>query len=357
MFGHAIITVLLRQPFRVKPVASHEPFHIHVLGQSVDPVILSQETLETIALPAMLPISHDNQIPDVTAAAMLVLPLSGGGRGPVINYGEVISPGLLLSLLTGALSETQLRPELNTRLNNIPLPIPNRRAQDGYAGHNDLVILDHDWAGRLPRIELNLSGGTLQHRIETQIDGITYVEFPPQELVYGHSGFVNGDRFTVKAAILEKVAPVVVDLSWAPAAVVGPPVTAVTASSTVTNTTLACMALRIQGMLSLARTAAYAVAGTMQAQISVDGGAWITFAEIHWDFAATGNGTCSEKFDVMLAYDRAQHSYQFRGRMIVDSDEEANRQLTGSIQISTVTEIGSGTVLSNDLLLKWACKD
>ena len=341
----------------VTALRSPELIKIYLNDGKNKQTILLQETIENISFPAQLPVDAEQDSQNLATTGIIILPLSGGGRGPVINEGEVVSPGLLVSLLTDAISEAQLRPELNARLNNIPLTIPNRRSQEGYAAHNDVVILDRDWAGRLPRIALDVFGGTLQHRVETIVGGITYVEFPPQEIFYGHSGFTNGDRFTVKAAILEKVAPVVVNLNWTPAPVVGPPVTALTVNSVVTNTTLTCMGLRIQGLLSLARTAAYAVAGTMQAQILVDGGSWVTFAEIHWDFAATGNGTCSEKFDVMLAYDQAQHSYQFRGRMVVDSDEEINRQLTGSIQIFTVTEIGSGSVLSNDLLLKWACKD
>lgn len=286
-----------------------------------------------------------------------ILPLTGGGRGPVINNGEIITIGLLKSLLAGLLSETEFTEELKARLDKIPYTMPNTKNQTGYATHNDTIVLSHDWSGYPPQIDLELSQGVMTGITNSDVDGITYVEIPDQEIIFGHTGIVNDKQFTVKAAILEKSDPVVVPLAWSPANIVGPPITALTTISPSTNTTYNCMGLRVKGTLGLMNSDPYEVAGTMYAQLRVDGGTWVSIAAFHWHFAEQDSGSLTEDFDVIMAYDQGAHTYEFRGYLVTDSGDEASRQLTGSIQIATVGEIGSGTILSNDLQLKWSAKE
>lgn len=334
---------------------------IHVMDNLDEQIILIQETMEEISCPAQIQVSGEMSEKDIEAAGMLVFPFTGGGRGPVINYGETITIALLLSLLVDAISEEQLSEDLNARLDAIPSLRPNSKAQEGYASHNDLVILDHDWFGRPPKISLELSHGQLMKTTQTVVgidpDCITYVEVPEQEIIYGHTGFMLGNQFTVKAAIVGKEGHVTIPIDWAPDSITGPPVTNLTTLSPVFMTSEACIGMRIQGSLTVANTAAYEVSGTMYAQMSVDGGPWVDIAGLSWTFGADEATPVTEKFDTLVAYDQVQHTYQFRGRLVTDSNEEINRDLTGSIQVDTLTESGSGPVLSNALQLKWSCKE
>ena len=125
---------------------------IHVLDGGGATLLLQQETLEEIPFPAQLALEPSGIAQDIAAAGVVVIPFPGGGRGPIINFGEVVSLELLHGLLLGSLAESHLRPELQARLDTIPLPIPNSKAQQGYATHNDLIILDNDWSGRPPKI-------------------------------------------------------------------------------------------------------------------------------------------------------------------------------------------------------------
>jgi len=337
-----------------------EQARLYIKDGSNDYEIILQEELGNISFPVQLKINPITQKKIDSAAGIVVLPMTGGGRGPIINYGETITTSLLLELLQSAISSELFRPELVALLDNIPRPVPNSRVQRGYATHNDTIILNHDWSGRPPKIEISLSHGQIVKKTEklaTDIIGVDYVEIPDQEIIYGHSGLVNNHEFTVKAAILEKSAPVIIPLDWAPTEIVGPPVSVETEHSVETSTTYPCMGLRIQGMLGLTNTTAYDVAGTIYAQISVDSGPWINIAELYWFFEADDYEFISEKFDEIMTYDQSHHSYQFRGLLVIDSDEEPNRRLTGSITIDTVAEMGAGNIVSNDLQLKWTCKE
>jgi len=335
---------------------------LYVVKDSAEREISLQETLGELSYPLATTSLQVGSEKDLgTAGGLVVVPLVGGGRGPIINYGETITLSLLFSLLANALTKDQLSPALLTQLDQIVSGMPNTKDQYGYATHNETVVLSHLWTGYPPIIEISPAPGPALNIIHTVVgedpDCITYVEIPRQELVYGHSGVVNHQQFTVRAAILEKTEPLVKEIDWAPAGVIGPPLTALTALSLVSNTTAACMGLRIKGSLSLTNFLAYAVSGAMYAQMSVDSGPWVNVAALHWSFKENESITVSEYFDEILVFDHSQHSYQFRGQLVTISGEETERELIGSLHIGTVTEFGSGAVLSNDLLVKWASKE
>lgn len=345
----------------ITALTSNDQPKIHVLTEGTEREILLQESIGNILFPAQLDIKLRESEKDLGVAGLVVLPLEGGGRGPIINHGETITLSLLFSLLANALTKNQLGPELISYLDRIPKALPNTKEQSGYGSHDDVIVLNHDWSGHPPMIELMLAQGPMINIIHTQVgidpDCITYVEIPQQEIIYGHTGVVTDNTFTIKAAILEKAVPVLKTINWTAADITGPPLTVLTTESPVTNTTNACMGLRIKGVLGLSNNTVHAVAGAMYAQMSVDAEPWVSIAVIHWNFDDNDGGIVSEKFDVIMAYNQSAHSYKFRGYLVVDSDDEPNRQLTGSISIDTVTESGSGTILSNDLLLKWSSKE
>lgn len=227
--------------------------------------------------------------------------------------------------------------------------------QSGYATDGDIILLDFTWPSRTPLIDLIHSHGLVIKNPVT-VD---------QEIVYGHTGIIltaNPDefQFTVKAALLEYAAPTDVILNWTPANITAayPPGTATeTALSSITNTTLNCMGFRVKGTIGLSNIAAAGVSGTMYAQMSVDGGSWFNIAELFKLFD-TNDGVWTElNFDVLLAYGQAAHTYQFRGQVIIDLAEDATRELTGALHIDNIVESGSGTILSNNLQIKWSAKE
>jgi hypothetical protein len=125
----------------------------------------------------------------------------------------------------------------------------------------------------------------------------------------------------------------------------------------VTVTTIDCIGFRITGTLTLTNSLAYDVDGTMFAQISIDSGAWVNIARLRWNFIDGATGVITENFDSFIMSDPSSHTYKFRGQLLVESDEEPNRELTGSIHIYTVTETGTGSLLSNGPKLKWRSKE
>lgn len=323
--------------------------------------LLLQESLGQLVLPYPVNFPEELREKDMGCASMVVIPLEGGGRGPIINQGETITLSLLLSLLEQVITKQQLDPSLVAELERIGDGMPNTKEQFGYAGHNETITLSHSWLEYPPVIELHLAPGSCLHVEYTHVgvepDCITYVEIPAQEVIYGHSGIMNSSQFTVKAAILEKAAPVTKAISWSPTAMVGPPLSAVSAESATFTTDAACMGLRVKGTLTLSNALSFPVVGTVYAQMSVDGGAWCNIAAFHYNFKENSPGSFTEAFDVMQAYDHAQHKYKFRGYLVTQSDDEPQRVITGALHIGTVIEFGSGTVLSNDLLLRWASKE
>jgi len=346
---------------RVTALTSAEPPRLYVVQGNEEREILPQVSVGELTLPALAAVVADTPAKNLGTAGLVVLALEGGGRGPIINHGETITLSLLLSLLQQTIGKEQLHPSLVAELDRIGEEMPNTKEQFGYATHNDMIVLSHSWTGYPPVIELQLAPGSMTHVTFTPAgpdpDDIVYVEVPQQEIVFGHTGVINHGQFTIKAAILEKSEPTVKSIDWFPAAVTGPPLLALTAVSENFYTTRACMGLRIKGSVTVTNQKEFAVSGTMYAQMSVDAGPWVDIATLHHNFKAMKTGNVTEAFDTILAYDRAQHTYKFRGKLVTQSGEEIEREILGSIQIHSVTEFGSGTVLSNDLLIKWASKE
>jgi len=334
---------------------------LYVVTNDVSQEIFLEEKIGQLSFPAQQKLDTKSPEQDLGYAGLVVVPIEGGGRGPIINYGETITRTLLFSLLNNTLTKDQFGPELLAYLDRIPYGMPNTKDQHGYATHNELITLNHYWAGYPPIIELSIAPGSFMHVIHTQVgidpDCITYVEIPKQEAIYGHSGVINGHQFMIRAAILEKADPNTKFLNWVPPVIKGPPLTVLTAESTVTNTTVNCMGLRIKGKVGLTNNLAYEVSGAMYAQMSVDNGPWVNIAVLHWHFKENNSEYIEEKFDEILVYNHTNHHYKFRGRLVTNPSDEVNRELTGHIHIDTVTEFGSGEVLSNDLLIKWASKE
>ena len=347
-----------------EPVAALLPMQqprLFVVQDNEKQELLLQETLGQLVIPCPSPVAEVSQDNELSCAGMVLIPMEGGGRGPIINLGETITLSLLLSLLDQVLTKQQLHPSLVTELERIADALPNTKEQSGYASHNETVVLSHAWLEYPPVIELSLAPGSRVHVQYTPVgedpDCITYVEIPAQELIYGHSGVINNSQFTVKAAILEKADPTVKTLNWSSTPMVGPPLTALSDESATQDTAAACMGLRIKGTLSLNNALAYPVIGTVYAQMSVDDGDWVNIAAFHYNFKENLPGTFTENFDVMLAYDQTAHTYKFRGCLITQSSDVPQREVTGTLHISTVTEFGSGTVLSHDPLIQWASKE
>lgn len=322
--------------------------------------LLLQEAVGSMVLPvATLERSSLAYERTFGSTGLQTLIMEGGGRGPIINYGETVTLAMLLPLLSQALQREQLHPKLIEELDNITSLVSNTQEQSGYAKHNDVITLD---AGSvyLPAIRLEPAPGTQMHITHTHVgeepNCITYVEIPQQEFIFGHGGVVNR-QFTVKAAILEKALPTVVSLGWTPAPVAGPPLSILTTESVPVVTAVNCMGLRVKGNLTLTNNKGLAVSGAMYAQIQVDGGAWTSIAMLHKGFPADVADSVTTSFDIILAYDQEPHTYKFRGQLITESGLEVERELIGGLSIDTVTEFGSGAVLSYEPLLRWDSKE
>ena len=335
---------------------------ICVIRKDSEQELLLQQSCGELTIPMpVLEKKYARQERELGTAGLQVLALEGGGRGPIINEGETITLTLLKDLLSAAISREELHADLLAELARIPLLRPNTKEQNGYATHNQTVALNHSWLDYPPNIEMQPAPGTQMYVKHTHVgvapDCITYVEIPQQELIYGHSGIVNQQEFTVKAAILEKAAPVVKTLAWAPAPIAGPPLIGLTTESPSTTTTVDCMGLRIQGSITLQNERAFAVVGALYVQMQIDTAPWVNLAVLHYNFKENLQTAVSEAFDAILVFDQTAHTYKFRGRLVVESDENPERQLLGSLSVNTVTEFGSGAILSHDPLIQWASKE
>jgi len=335
---------------------SEEPLKIHVI-QKNNTELLIQDFIANISYPIQSSITPTQQYKNLTSAGVVVLPIENGGRGPIINYGEAITIGLLLDTLVGALGEDHLHAELKKKINSFITK--NSKNQYGYASHNDTVTLNNNWVGYFPDVVLGFGYGETFSVTKTIVgeepDCVEYREIHDQECIFGHSGLLNNQSFTIKAAILTKAPHTLFDISWVPATISGVVANQTTESSVYQATN--CMGLRVKGTVGLVNPREYDVSGIMLVQISVDDGSWRNIAGLRWSFKANENLAVEEDFDVLLAYDQDDHNYKFRGYLIVDSDEEPNRLLTGFLNVDTVTQVGSGTILSNDLVIKWTSKE
>lgn len=340
---------------------SDDQYQLHVLDKGVKKEVVVQEYISDLAIPVLPTIKNNQEQKDLTTAGLVVLPLIGGGRGPAINNGETITTGLLKTLLHGVITTDEFHPDVLSLLSYIPTQHTNVKNQEGFGTHNDVITLDHDWSGYPPKIEIELGPGKTMGVVQTQVgidpDCYTYLELPSQEILYGHSGFINDSQFTLKAAILTESTPVVVPLNWTPNDIIGPPVIVTTTESSIVSTTVDCIGFRIKGTLGLTNNDIYAVDGTMYLQISVDNEAWVNAASFRWAFKDNDPGAFTQKFDTFMMFDQSTHDYKFRGMLTLESDDEVNRKLTGSIYIDTVAEVGSGTIISNDIQLKWRVKE
>ncbi|RLB94165.1 MAG: hypothetical protein DRH26_02020 [Deltaproteobacteria bacterium] len=376
---------------------------IYAVENSGSPAIHLQETVGS--LPFALP-ENNISIPKQNSQnsggpGIVILPLDGGGRGPVINNGETITTGLLLQLLADSLAESEFTPALVNRLDtftsaiedlgivdiataeqlgilsqdisdntdlinnnamavagiNTELLLQSETAdknQSGLATHGDEILLDFTWLDRLPLIDLAHSHGLTMQTVGADAGEITYITIPTQEIVYGHSGLLPGAapdtyKFIVSAALLEYVSPEIIAVNWTSDLITAPAVT-ITPTSSVIYTTSDCMGFRIKGSMTLQNTGAVAVSGSMHVQISVDGAPWTDIASFYQRFDSSEVLLVEKHFDILLAYDQSDHSYQFRGELLSDIE------LTGGVVIDTVIESGSGSILSNDLQIKWAAK-
>lgn len=353
----------VERPFQQVTVKPDGLFlRICVISKDSERELLLQQACGELTVPMPVLDSHALQRErELGTAGLQVLALEGGGRGPIINEGETITLALLKELLSATITRNELHADLLAELARIPLLRPNTKEQNGYASHNETVSLNHNWLEYPPNIEMQPAPGTQMYVKHTHVgiepDCITYVEIPQQELIYGHSGIVNQQEFTVKAAILEKAAPIVRTLDWTPASITGPPLIGVTTESPAITTSVACMGLRIRGGMTLQNGNAYAVTGALFVQMQIDSAPWVNLAVLHYNFKENLQSTVSEAFDTILVFDQTAHTYKFRGRLVVESDENSGRLLSGSLSVNTVTEFGSGTILSHDPLIQWASKE
>ena len=230
--------------------------------------------------------------------------------------------------------------------------------QYGYATDAETIIVGYLWPAIPPRLNLNYSHGL------TVVNPVTIA----QELVYGHSGVVETAtedeyQFTVNAAILEYAAPTVVTLNWQPADVIvefpaGD--STGTVESTDTDCTNDCMGLRVKGTIGVVNTVIGGVSGRMYAQIAIDtvtDPEWITIDHVYAYFSNAEGVWVERNFDIQLALPQGPHKYRFRGLLVMEYAPDDARELTGAIHIDTVTESGSGLILSNDLQIKWAIEE
>ena len=349
------ILYLIDDGQRVSLVASGQP-RLHVVEKEGSRVlqILEPVSLKQVPVPMLLTGSNSKAL---TSPSVVFLPVDGGGRGPVINNGQVIDLALLLTLLDSSISESQLTAGLNARLDALPSIRENNRSQAGIGTHDDTITLDFPWADKVPIIDLTVAPGRSTTQKVTTVVDIDYVQIPEQEMIFGHTGIVVDNQFTIKAAILEYAAPTDVVVNWSPADIVCPPATALSTESIEHNTAVNCMGFRVTGSIGLASTASPAVAGAMYLQMQVDGGAWVTVTQLWRSFDVDDATPVSVNFDEFIVADQAAHTYKFRGYLVIDPDADATRELTGSITVDTVAESGSGTILSNDLLVKWSAKE
>jgi hypothetical protein len=234
------------------------------------------------------------------------------------------------------------------------------RKQEGFAIDGDIIHINYEWTVNRPVFHLYPSHGV------SVVNPVTV----DQELIFGHTGLVPDVddykyMFGIHAAICEYAAPTVVALDWRPTNPIGiyPPGTEVPSdTSTITTTTNNCIGLRVKGELGLYNDAAAGVGGYIYAQIAVDtptGGTpeWINIAELYAYFPGDDEDWVESSFDVQLAYTQAQHTYQFRALIVTNYAGDNTRELTGAIHIDTVTESGSGTVLSTAPIIKWQVED
>lgn len=233
--------------------------------------------------------------------------------------------------------------------------------QEGYATHQETILLHNLWEKNKPTIDLNYSHGTTFVSSGAAVD---------QEVLYGYEGLMETAledeyQFTVNAAILEKAAPTVIALAWEPDVIAGlGPDNTETATdlSSVTTTTADCMGLRIKGIVGLNDTVIGGVSGRMYAQMAIDtptgvDPVWITISEIYVLFNNIGPDWVESRFDKQFVFPQGEHTYQFRGLFVMDYAPVTNAELNAAITILSVTESGTGAILSNDLQIKWSAKD
>lgn len=84
------------------------------MGQA-DLVICAVQTINDRSL--TVPVQESTATLAV-GSEIVVLPILNGGRGPIINEGEIIDVNLLLTLLDEIISENQLTPALQARLDS-----------------------------------------------------------------------------------------------------------------------------------------------------------------------------------------------------------------------------------------------
>lgn len=309
------------------------------------------------------PLTGPEALGGVNAPAMVILPIEGGGRGAVVNNGQTIDLTLLLSLLADAIGESQLTAALNTRLDAIPDLRRNDRNQSGYGKPTNQIVLDDPWADRVPTIEVVPASGRTVVTSQTQVgvdpDCVTYFDLLDHEIIFGHSGVHSGNRFYLNGAILSYAAPTEgIPILYDSTSAIGPPsLSVITDESPLFNTVADCMGIRAQGILSLQSTASPKVKGTIHLQVSVDAGDWVTMAQFYGAFDADDNGIRNRSYDEMLVFPQGPHSYKFRGLLIVESGEDETRRLTASVGVTMVDESGSGSIISNDIRLRWSAKE
>lgn len=334
----------------------------------------------------------------LSRAPIQLLPLSGG-RGPVVNEGQTITSGLLKILLADVLTETELHPDLRNRLDLIEANIATLEQnvdlinadladstdiidlindelatavkithdpQTGYVTHNETINLDFTWPLIPPLIEMDPAAGMIISQEEDQGEiAIHYVEIPTQELVYGHTGVLPGAaadtyKFTAKAALLEYQAPVVNPVAWTSGdlSLFGMSAASqVTGNSSLESTSVPCMGFRIQGKMYLRNAGGTKANGYLYVQMNMDGAGWVDVARFKTLFEEGDTTQISKTFDVLMAADQSSHNYQFRGRLVLMEDDDPNRNIVGSVSVTSVTERGAGTILNNNIHLKWTTKE
>ncbi len=125
-------------------------------------------------------------------------------------------------------------------------------------------------------------------------------------------------------------------------------------SLTLQTTTAACCGLRFAGRLQLKNTGTENVAGILEVQVTIDGGAWQPLKQFPLLLNYDGDVVYQQlEFDELLVLQQASHTYQVRGFLITEDATLTTQLLTGQILLDYVEESGLGTVRNTTNQIKW----
>lgn len=251
---------------------------------------------------------------------------------------------------------TDLYSQIENINNNLGLSAdPYIKDQQGLCTNADTVLLDFEWLEDEPKLTVKYSQGITCD--PTNVN--------PQEIICGHSGLVPGINantleFTAYAALLEKSAPVESLLDWTPPPIASgyPAGTSTTGEeSTEETTSAACMGLRVQGFVGLSNSIDLGTEGKVYVEMQVDGGDWFIIDTFKVLFKDATGAWITRNFDKLFVFDQIVHTYKFRYHILSKVMPETSSIINGALHIDKITEIGFGTVISNDIYMDWIVEE